>query len=74
MFSQRKSISHGNQKNFVVSYFTNGILKKIDDAKLIKQENLEWILKQPPNKLYFNIALLHKNSKLTPENLQTLGN
>lgn len=62
----------GSKEGFQATYFTNGILKKLDDVNLINQENLEWILKSTYNVLYWNIRILHKNSQLTPKNLQAL--
>lgn len=62
----------GSEEGFQATYFTNGILKKLDDVNLINQENLEWILKGTYNVLYWNIHILHKNSQLTPRNLQAL--
>lgn len=62
----------GNEQNFKVSYFSNGILNKLDAVNLIDQETLEWILKAPLNVLFWNISILHKNDRLTPQNLKAL--
>ncbi|MDQ8039818.1 MAG: hypothetical protein REH83_05360, partial [Rickettsiella sp.] len=64
----------GDNEKYRLSYYSNGILKILDDVKLINKENMEWILKGPSNVLFWNISLLHKNNVLNQESLQRLKN